>query len=1031
MKLSVPKLQIWLVLLLAAIFAGAVALIVSALTPGFHLEITMTSSRGGTARAFYDIGAGINERHSARTALQSGPRILYRFPLPEGDFRAIQFHPADRGNCDIVLHSVRIVDLFGRPVRDFSTRDLVAGHGISRFEVAGSEVKLTLGSGDTDSTLILSPGLALSLRSAGASRWIYGLRLFLISFLPLALAGIAWLVFAPPLWRKLEPSYSRIAEWGRGHPRRAILILSFMSVIVSCYPVVFLGRSFVSANIVPMLYPTPPTLPGHRDTRSENFNGADNGAMMWYFVPITFVQSRALARDVELPLWNRYNSGGVTLLGQGQSMFGDPLHMLVVAAAGEAWAWDLKFLLAKVLFCWGIGLAVYASSRHLTVALLLACSSAFIGFFAYRFNHPAFFSLCYAPWLLLSWIEITRAATARAGARWILVLLLATWAELNSGTAKEAYMLLLNLHGCGLLIFLLSPTTHRNRKLIHLSIAGTAFLLISAPVWLTFFDALRKARVMYKEAALVFQIQPGLLIGLFDDIFHRVLNPGNWVYNPSANFLILLGCIFAIIYFRSLVRNRIFLGVGLAALCSLALVFGVVPPQLIERIPMIKNIWHVDNTFSCGLIIELVVLAGFGFKFYLERGIRRGWKMDLTLLTLVLLTIFGSYLGLTHAWQRPPNSFAPLAPTGVMNAFFYLYSFSLMVALVALPWLVRALVRRSSFAFLVGPIVLLALICLHWRHGFQMNTGVAQIDDYVVNPAPRIDLRAGSLAMDFIQNQPGVYRTVGVGSVLFAGFNGIPGLESLSGPDALMNPYYHQLLLSAGITQDWGWRWVVEREKVKTALPLYNLLNVRYFLDMPMRGRAPLFEGEPKRLDLEISQNEGAWPRAFFAGDVRSYDRVDEFVQMLRQEDSHPFAAVQKGERTGLTDEALIFGNSVSAAPSLVVPARDYQLTNNTTTFTIDAPGPGVAVLTEAYLAGDFRVSVNGAAADYFRVNHAFRGVALPAAGKYVISYSYWPKHFTVSLLMAAFGALLLGGWMIVTFRRALPAREDDLLAPG
>jgi hypothetical protein len=1031
MKLSVPKLQIWLVLLLAAIFAGAVALIVSALTPGFHLEISMTSSRGGTARAFYDIGAGIIERHSARIPLQSGPRILYRFPLPEGDFRAIQFHPADRGNCDIVLHSVRIVDLFGRPVRDFSTRDLVAGHGISRFEVAGSEVKLSLGPGDNDPILVLSPGLAVSLRGTASSRWIYGLRLFFVSFLPLAVAGIAWLAFAPQLWRKVEPRYSRIAEWGRGHPRRAILILSIISVVVSCYPVVFLGRSFVSANIVPMLYPGPPTLPGHHDTRSENFKGSDTGAMMWYYVPIAFVQSRALARDAELPLWNRYNSGGVTLLGQGQSMFGDPLHMLVVAAAGEAWAWDLKFLLAKILFCWGLGLAVYASSRHLTVALLLACSSAFIGFFAFRFNHPAFFSLCYAPWLVLGWIEITRAATPRAGARWALVLLLATWAEVNSGTVKESYMLLLNLHGCGFLIFLLAATTHRSRKLIHLGIAGAGFLLISAPVWLTFFDALQKAHVVNKEAALVFQIQPGLLVGLFDDIFYRVLNPINLVYDPSANFLILLGCMFAIIYFRSLVRNRIFVAVGLAALCSLALVFGVVPPQLIERIPMIKNIWHVDNTFSCGLIIELVVLAGFGFKFYLERGIRRGWKMDLTLLTLVLLTIFGSYLGLTHALQRPPNNFAPLAQTGALNAFFYLYCFSLIVALLALPWLVRALVRRSSFAFLVAPFVVLGLICLHWRHGFQLNTGVAQIDDYVVNPAPRLDLRAASRAIDFIESQPGVYRTVGVGGVLFPGFNGIPGLESIYGPDALMNPHYHELLLSAGIKKDWGWRWIVERENLKTALPLYNLLNVRYFLDMLVKDRPAVIEGSPTRLDLEISQNEGAWPRAFFSEKARSYDRVDEFVQMLRQENSHPFAAIQNGEATGPTAEGFASATLDGAASSPVVPAHDYQLTNNTTTFTIDAPAPGVAVLTEAYLAGDFNVRVNGTPATYFRVNHAFRGVTLPAAGKYVISYSYWPKHFTVSLLMAAFGASLLGGWMIVTFRRALPAREDELLAPG
>ena len=609
------------------------------------------------------------------------------------------------------------------------------------------------------------------------------------------------------------------------------------------------------------------------------------------------------------------------------------------------------------------------------------------------------------------------------------MLLLATWAELNSGTAKESYMLLLNLHGCGFLIFLLAATTHRSRKLIHLSIAGAGFLLISAPVWLTFFDALQEAHVVNKEAALVFQIQPGLLVGLFDDIFYRVLNPINLVYDPSANFLILLGCMFAIIYFRSLVRNRIFVAVGLAALCSLALVFGVVPPQLIERIPMIKNIWHVDNTFSCGLIIELVVLAGFGFKFYLERGIRRGWKMDLTLLTLVLLTIFGSYLGLTHALQRPPNNFAPLAQTGALNAFFYLYCFSLIVALLALPWLVRALVRRSSFAFLVAPFVVLGLICLHWRHGFQLNTGVAQIDDYVVNPAPRMDLRAASRAIDFIESQPGVYRTVGVGGVLFPGFNGIPGLESIYGPDALMNPYYHELLLSAGIKEDWGWRWIVERENLKTALPLYNLLNVRYFLDMLVKDRPAVIEGSPTRLIWRFRKMKEPGPGRFFPrrpGVTIGWTnlcrccvrRILILLPRFRMGSDRP------------TAEGFASATLDSAASSPVVPAHDYQLTNNTTTFTIDAPAPGVAVLTEAYLLA-ISTWVNGTPATYFRVNHAFRGVTLPAAGKYVISYSYWPKHFTVSLLMAAFGALLLGGWMIVTFRRALPAREDELLAPG
>jgi hypothetical protein len=808
--------------------------------------------------------------------------------------------------------------------------------------------------------------------------------------------------------QQVSSAISQLAGAVRRNPRKGILAVAILSVILSSYPVVFCGRSFVSANSVPMLYSSVPTLPGHTEMETENFKGSDAGAIMWYYVPTSFIQSRALFRDGELPLWNRYNSCGLTLLGQGQSMFGDPLHMLVVLAAGEAWAWDLKFVLAKIIFCFGIGLTVYTSCRHLPTALLLAVSSGFIGFFAFRFNHPAFFSVCYAPWLLACWLEITRAATIRAAAAWISGLLLASWVELNSGTVKEAYMLLLGLHGCGFLVFLLTPTAFRMRKLVHLGIGGLALLLIATPVWLTFFEALQKAHVLYKEAAHAYQIQPGLLIGLFDDIFYRAFNPNWLVTNPSANFLVLLGCLLALVYLRRLIRDRVFVAIAVSALGSASLVFGLIPSRVIERIPMVKNIWHVDNTFSCVLLIELFVLAGFGLSHFVQRCARRRWKLEYAFVVLALLLLFGAWFGFTHANQRIPNDFA-LPEQAAGNTFFYVYALSLFAALLALPWLVRAMVCRSRFRRLAIPLAVLCLLCLHWRHGFQLHTGNRQIDDFVVNPPPRIDFRAASTAVDFVNNQPGVFRTVGLGSILFPGVNGILGLESIGGPDALTNEYYHDLLLAGGVRQEWGWRWIVERAN-PAPRPLYNLLNVRYFLDVPPRpGPEVAITGRPG-LDLDVSQNEREWPRAFFVGALQSYDRLEQFLDQLRQADSHPFAATQAGDVT--------IPNVVQAAPAPAIPAHDYRLTNNTTTFTVDATAPGVAVLTEAYVAGDFRVTLNGAPVDYFRVNHAFRGVRIPAAGKYVVSYSYWPRHFTLALIMAAIGSLILIAWLIAAFRR-------------
>ena len=60
---------------------------------------------------------------------------------------------------------------------------------------------------------------------------------------------------------------------------------------------------------------------------------------------------------------------------------------------------------------------------------------------------------------------------------------------------------------------------------------------------------------------------------------------------------------------------------------------------------------------------------------------------------------------------------------------------------------------------------------------------------------------------------------------------------------------------------------------------------------------------------------------------------------------------------------------------------------------------------------GDFIAQLNGVRSDYFRINHAFGGIKIPKAGTYMISFSYRPKYFTVSLVMFGLGIRILVGW--------------------
>jgi hypothetical protein len=55
-------------------------------------------------------------------------------------------------------------------------------------------------------------------------------------------------------------------------------------------------------------------------------------------------------------------------------------------------------------------------------------------------------------------------------------------------------------------------------------------------------------------------------------------------------------------------------------------------------------------------------------------------------------------------------------------------------------------------------------------------------------------------------------------------------------------------------------------------------------------------------------------------------------------------------------------------------------------------------------LPDDFTATVNGIPAQAVRVNHAFKGVWLPAAGDYAVEFSYRPAR-----LRWALGASLVG----------------------
>ena len=114
-------------------------------------------------------------------------------------------------------------------------------------------------------------------------------------------------------------------------------------------------------------------------------------------------------------------------------------------------------------------------------------------------------------------------------------MVLADWTLINSGTVKEAYILLLAMNFCGFLTLLLghSIVGGKGRKLLQAFFANVLFLAIAMPVWSTFFHALQNSLTIY-DAGGAWQLQPSLLIGLFAEFFFAV-QPDEAI-DPSKTF---------------------------------------------------------------------------------------------------------------------------------------------------------------------------------------------------------------------------------------------------------------------------------------------------------------------------------------------------------------------------------------------------------------------------------------------------------------------------------------------------------------
>ncbi len=979
----------------------------------YRFEADLTPSVTTVAQLYYDAGRGLNEADSARVELPANQRTHVSLPIVADSIRTLRFDPLSLQGS-VIIENPRLVLPGGRTLRRFDPAELNPEAQIESARVENGHLELKTTPGGNDPNLGVPLGTAVL---ALPRTWIDEARPALWRTAPLfavLAAGVLLWTFLPASRRaRMHEALRRLRLLAAAHPAKAIAVIATLSALTSSYPVVFCGASYVSPNYgTVLLYDKYPTLPQSRAAGVVDNHGADVGAIMWQHVGFAFMQARAVFTDGEWPLWNRYNSAGTVLLGQGQSMFGDPLHWVVLATGGAAWAWDVKYLLAKFLLAFALGLSVWQLTRRLGPALLIAFGATFAGFFLFRANHPAFFSFCYGPLILLAWLRLRDATTRRATYAAFLLLVLACTAVLTSGTAKEAYLSLLTLNFAGAAFVLTAdaPWSARGRQLGLALLAGLVFLALTAPVWTTFAAALGASYSSY-HAAAAYQIQPSFILALFDEIFFRPFTEAETVYLPSGNFLFLGG---ALLF---LAHPRIWRGPGagrgllLAALLPALFVFPLIPKTWITAAPFLGNVHHIANSFGLALLHLAALAAGLGFAAAADSWRTPARRRELAGALVLLALLAGYHLFFTApADHRLQHAFLSFTTPAARSPFVWASLGLLCAALVTALVLARRAIGRRHLSFTSAFLLAASATLLLWRHGLQLRSGYPA---YTLDAAPRVNFTAPSPAVQALiadQREPG--RALGLGNNLFPGWTGVYTLEGINSPDALMNPFYRELQEAFGLDRLWDWRLVVYPDTFARSRPFLNLLNVRHVLDLASdQGLLGTMLTPVRMADLDVYRNDQAWPRAFFTDRVARYRSPAEFAQLVRTAGDRPLAAV------AADDPAAPTRFSSDLANRTIHAARNYRLTSNTTRFTVDASSPGVVALTETWLAGDFRVTLNGQPAPYFRLNHAFKGVVIDQPGTHEILVEYRPRHFNVALTLAALASLSLLGAGLCVYR--------------
>jgi hypothetical protein len=439
------------------------------------------------------------------------------------------------------------------------------------------------------------------------------------------------------------------------------------------------------------------------------------------------------------------------------------------------------------------------------------------------------------------------------------------------------------------------------------------------------------------------------------------------------------------------------------------------------RLPGLNLMSHNRLVFAASFAI--IALMAVGLEVFVQGPIERRpwlWVPAGLLAALcawcVYLAVFlpepiHSQLGLTVGQGNPVGWIHDLEGVRRVQTWYVRHYAAAAVwcGLGVAGWLILWARRAWQARLLPVAAVLLVGDLLWFAHGRSVQCDPA----LYFPPVPVLDEVAGSA--------PG--RVIGY-NCLPASLAEMRGLRDIRGYDSVDPALLIDLLGLAADEQSKAHYYALTQEMTPRAeftpdggirlSPVLDMLNVRYVIlrGAPSAGARPAFQGP----DYWVMVNSNALARTFVP---RRVETVPEAKTRLEKLASPRFDA----REVAYVEVPAGLPNACRGSARIVeeIPTR--------VTVSVRLETPGLVVLADRWDKG-WRAWWNGQGVPILRVNHALRGVVLPA-GEGTLVFRYAPASFTWGLRLAGLAVVALLAWLgLILGKRANSASKATLSQP-